>query len=657
MQIQPLLRERLAAAIAKVAPGCDAMSDLVRPTQDPRFGDFQINAAMPIAKQLKTNPREIAQQLLEALQTEDLCSRAEVAGPGFINLTLNSEWIGAQATASLRHERLGVEPVESPATIVIDYSSPNVAKPMHVGHIRSSCIGDALARVMRFLGHRVITDNHLGDWGTQFGMVIYGYRHFLDADAFRDQPVAELLRMYRIVNTLIDYRESLSGLEHAERQVGEAKAAVQSATSQWRNAAPDAVKRLKKSKATAEKRLKSAEHHLAALRARIEQVEADPQLREAASEHPQIAQAVLEETAKLHAGDEANRQLWENLLPHCMDEINRVYRRLDIDFDYVLGESFYHPMLPQIVEKLSRSGLATESEGAVCVFLPEFDSPMIVQKKDGAFLYATTDLATIEYRQQTFQPDEILYVVDFRQGEHFQKLFAAARLMGYEATKFEHVSFGTVLGEDGRPLKTRSGTLAGLTSLLDDAVQRASEVVCNPDRTRQLDPPLSEREKSEIAECVGIGAIKYADLAHHRTSDYKFSLDKMVALDGNTSAYVQYAYARIQGILRTAGLSEEEVIARDAAIRIDQPAERALVTTLLNLEAVLQQVRTEYAPNLLVDFLYEVSRGFATMYEQCPVLKAETEAVRDSRLAIITLAARTLREGLRLLGIGVVPRM
>ncbi len=657
MQIKNLISQRLADAIAAVSPDHVELAAMVRPTQDKSLGDFQINTAMSLAKQLKCAPRQIAEQLVDVLSIADIAVSTEIAGPGFINLRLRDPWICEQASEMLASETLGITPTTSPARIVIDYSSPNVAKPMHVGHIRSCFIGDALARVMRYLGHHVTTDNHLGDWGTQFGMVIYGYRNFLKPDVFAETPVPELLRVYRIVNTLIEFRQAEESLPAAQTLLDNTQAEAKAAAQQLETAASNQVKKLKKAAAAADKRVQATANRLRGLHHKIETVQQDQALNQLAEQHPEIANAVLLETAKLHEGDPGNVDLWKQLLPYCMDEINRVYDRLKIEFDYVLGESFYHPMLPGVVQQLRDAGLAKDSEGAVCLFLPEFDSPMIVQKKDGAFLYATTDLATIAYRQETFHPDEILYVVDFRQSEHFQKLFAAAKLMGFTDLQLVHVSFGTVLDQTGKPLKTRSGTLAGLTSLLDDAVDRAFKVVCDPERTQKIEPPLGDEEKKQIAECVGVGAIKYADLAHHRTSDYKFSLDKMVSLDGNTSAYVQYSYARIQGILRSAGLSEEDIIDRRHTLVCPVAAERELLVSLLRLEEVLSQVREEYAPNLLVDYLYEIAKGFASMYEQCPVLKAEDDALRNSRLAIIALAGRVLRQGLALLGIGVVSRM
>ena len=368
---------------------------------------------------------------------------------------------------------------------------------------------------------------------------------------------------------------------------------------------------------------------------------------------------MLEETAKLHRGDPENISLWNRFLPHCKDEINRIYARLDIHFDHTLGESFYHPMLADVTAKLEQLGLASDSDGALCVFLPEFDAPMIIRKQDGAYLYATTDLATLEYRLTEFNPSEILYVVDTRQSEHFEKLFAVADHFGLSEVKLVHVNFGTVLGEDGRPMKTRSGTLIGLESLLNDAVDRAKQVVCNPERLVNFDPPMDAEEQDNIAEAVGIGAIKFADLSHHRTSDYRFNLDKMVALDGNTSAYVQYSYARMQKILQNANASDEDVAAlvTEHGVEFTHIAERNLVLQLIRFEEALNTVHKDYAPNHLVDYLLETAKAYSRFNDNCHVLKAESESIRATRLAIVFHCKQTLGKGLNLLGIDVVPRM
>jgi len=636
----------------------ESYAAMVRPTTDPRFGDYQANCAMPLAKRLGRAPRELAAALVEHLDVAEMCDDIQIAGPGFINLRLKTPFIGAAVSSMLQDDRLGVPLAVSPRTIIIDYSSPNVAKPMHVGHIRSTVIGDALARTYRFLGHQVITDNHLGDWGTQFGMVIYGFKHFGDESALAGSPVEELSRLYRLVNRIIEYHAAVAEIESAReavvvaaRMVDVAQHAVAAAQD------PKEKKGLEKSLASICKKHAAAIEKFDKLESIVAGVSDNAEFLGLAAQHADIAQSVLNETAKLHAGDEENIALWKRFLPYCRDEIDRVYHRLGVTFDYTLGESFYHEMLGQVVDDLRRAGLASDSEGAVCVFLPEFDAPMIVRKKDGAFLYATTDLATLFYRRDQFAADEILYVVDSRQSEHFDKLFAVARRLGFADIRLQHVNFGTVLGADGRPFKTRSGTSVGLESLLDEAVARAMAVVCDPERSARLDPPMDSVEKQQIAAAVGHGAIKYADLSHHRTSDYKFDLQKMVSLDGNTSAYIQYAYARVNGIMQKGGVGLEEIAAFGGTALIQEPAERALAMTLLRFGESLEQVRADHAPNFLVDYLYETARAYAVFNDNCPVLKANDEQTTRSRLVLVATTARVLQQGLELLGIRVVPRM
>ncbi|HBJ38874.1 MAG TPA: arginine--tRNA ligase [Planctomycetaceae bacterium] len=636
----------------------ESYAAMVRPTADPRFGDYQANCAMPLAKILGRAPRDIATALVHYLDVADMCDDVQIAGPGFINLRLKSQFLGDQIALMLKDDRLGVPLTTSPRTIVVDYSSPNVAKPMHVGHIRSTVIGDALARTFRFMGHHVITDNHLGDWGTQFGMVIYGFKHFGDEAALTSCPVDELSRLYRLVNRIIEYHTAASEIESARTAVAD--------TARMAEAAQDAIaaaKEPKEKKSLEKSHASISKKHAAAIEKRdkleliVTSSADDATFMHLAAQHPDIADAVLNETARLHEGDADNLALWKRFLPYCRDEIDRIYQRLDVSFDHTLGESFYHEMLGKVVEDLRSAGLASDSEGAVCVFLPDFDAPMIVRKRDGAFLYATTDLATLFYRRQHFAADEILYVVDSRQSEHFEKLFAVARRIGFEDIQLVHVNFGTVLGADGRPFKTRSGSSVGLESLLDEAVSRAMAVVCDPERSARLDPPMDDFEKRQIASVVGHGAIKYADLSHHRTSDYKFDLQKMVSMDGNTSTYIQYAYARVSGIMQKGGTELQQIARFSNAPLLDDPSERALAMTLLKFGESLAQVRAEYAPNFLVDYLYETARAYAVFNENCPVLKASDDQTTRSRLVLVATTARVLRQGLELLGIQVVARM
>ncbi len=578
MTLLPNLQARFRQALATLTDRPEPWLEMIRCAQDARFGDYQANFAMGLGKHLNKKPRELAAEVVARLDVADLCQPPEVAGPGFINLRLKDEWLVEQLTAAVNDPRLGVEPAAAPRTYVIDYSAPNVAKPMHVGHIRSTVIGDALCRTLRFLGHRAISDNHIGDWGTQFGMIIYGYKHFLEPEAYRSRPVQELARLYRLVRQLVD-------------------------------------------------------------------------------EDPQIGRATQAETAKLHAGDAENHRLWQEFMPYCLEDIQRIYRRLDVHFDHALGESYYHDMLPGVVEELRRRGIAQESQGAVCVFLEGHPAPMIVQKQDGAYLYATTDLATIRYRMEQWRPDAILYVVDHRQSMHFQQLFATARLLGYDQVELQHVSFGTVLGKDGRPFKTRAGDTVGLEGLLDEAIDRAARIVAENDDAKPDGAELSPDQRACVAETVGIGALKYADLSQNRTSDYEFDYEKMLAMNGNTATYMQYAYARVRNIFAKGDIDIEQLRASGAAILLGTPAERALALELLRFGDALSLVLADYRPNQLTAYLFDLANSFSKFYEKCPVLKAETPGLRDSRLLLSDLTARTIRQGLELLGIGVEEKM
>ena len=579
-----LLKSRFAEALEGIAENPAEYLEQIRVSQNPKFGDYQANMAMPLAKKIGKNPRETAALIVEKLRWDDILDPPEIAGPGFINLRFKTETLEKALLDTLADERLGVAKVETPRTYVLDYSAPNVAKPMHVGHIRSTMIGNALDKILRFAGHNVVSDNHIGDWGTQFGMIIYGWRQFLDKDAYEKNPVEELARLYRLV-------------------------------------------------------------------------------RQKADADPAVMTEVLGETSKLHHGDAENLRLWESFLPNCRTEIDRVYKRLGVGFDHTLGESFYNDRLGPLTEKLRSSGQARESQGALCIFLEGEEVPMLIQKKDGAFLYATTDLATLEYRVETFRPDAVLYVVDFRQSLHFKQLFKAVRQLGIvdEKTELVHVKFGTVLGDDGKPFKTRSGETVGLESLLDEAERRALEVVTANDK----DGALSEAERLETARVIGIGALVYADLSQNRDSDYVFSFDKMLAMNGNTATYMQYAFARIRSIFAK-GKVDPEKLRRDALetaqgggtpLRLTEPAERALAIELLKFSDAVHSVLKDYRPNMLTAYLFDLAGRYSAFFEKCPVLKAEDEAVRRSRLLLCDRTAETIRLGLSLLGIGTVEKM
>ena len=649
------LRNRLRTALQELVPDPDTYVDMLRATQDPKFGDFQANCAMPIGKQLKRPPRDVAVEIVSRLNVADLCETPEVAGPGFINLKLRTEALAAATTALVTDDRLGVTPVHPPRTYIVDYSSPNVAKPMHVGHLRSTVIGHALDLVLRFLGHRVISDNHVGDWGTQFGMIIYGYKHFRDDAAYATRPVAELARLYRLVNQLSDYHSL--GLELPKlvaavtRLTAELEQARQAAT-----AKPDdkdaarAVKKLQADLGTARDAVTSAEKKRAA-------VEGDAALLALATAHPQIVELAREETAKLHAGDAENQRLWDAFIPQCLAALETMYARFGLKFDLTLGESYYNPRLAGIVTDLLSRGLAVESDGAICVFVEGNAAPFIIRKANGAFTYATTDLATVQYRVDELQADAILYVVDARQSEHFQLLFATCQQLGYSNVELKHVSFGTVLGEDRRPFKTRAGDTVGLESLLDEAVEHARAIVDANDEGKPQGQELDAAARSAIAEIVGIGGIIYADLHHNRDSDYVFSWDKMLAKTGDTATYIQYAYARVRGIFAKDQIDLDALRSSGAAIHLDAPAERLLAIQLHRFSTAVHDVASDYRPNLLAQYLFETANVFATFYEQCSVLKEPDPAIRNSRLLLCDLTARILRQGLQLLGIGVAEKM
>jgi arginyl-tRNA synthetase len=614
---------------------------MLKPSQDVKFGDFQANCAMPLAKLTKQSPRDVATNLVAKLDVSDLCDTPEIAGPGFINFRLKNDRIAAETTRLAHDDRLGVPQISAPRNYIVDFSSPNVAKPMHVGHLRSTVIGNALCRVLRFIGHHVQSDNHVGDWGTQFGMIIYGYKHFRDDTAYQHDAVPELARLYRLVNQLSDYHHLVAELPKLQAQLPAREQAVEQSR-QTANAKP-ADKDLARQAKRAEQDLATLKDNIESAEKKIGDVRSKPELN--------ALELARKETAKLHAGDAENKALWDEFVPKCMAALDVMYRRFGIKFDMALGESWYNPMLPGIIDDLKQRGMAVVSEGATCVFVEGNEAPFIVQKADGAYTYATTDLATIKHRVESLKSDACLYVVDSRQSEHFQLLFATAKNMGYDQIDCRHVSFGTVLGEDRRPYKTRSGDTIGLESLLDEAIQKARKIV------DENSPQLSDAERANVSELVGMGGIIYADLHHNRDSDYVFSWDKMLAYNGDTATYNQYAYARVCGILRKGNVNPAQLRSAGHAIQITTPTERALALQLNRFANALADVAVDSRPNLLTQYLFETANLFASFYNECPVLSAEPESLRSSRLLLCDATARVLKQGLDLLGIGVAEQM
>ena len=569
------IEQQLQQAVRRVLPEADTTAVLVRTCPDPKFGDYQTNALMALAKARKLNPRQLATEVVARLELGAVCETVEVAGAGFLNFRLKPSAMEQVLAAGARGEHLFFETAAQPRTVVVDFSSPNVAKPMHVGHIRSTILGDSLARVLRLLGHRVITDNHIGDWGTQFGKLLVGWKHHLDRAALQADPIAEMERLYKLVNAASETDRS-------------------------------------------------------------------------------VLEAARAELVKLQQGDEENLRIWREMLALSQTQFETIYGRLGVRFDHTLGESFYNPQLPALVQELRTKGLARESEGALAAFFDDIPqlkgNPALIQKSDGGFNYTTTDLATLQYRLQTWHPDEVIYVTDGRQQLHFQQIFTLFRRWHLEARlKLAHVWFGSILGEDGKPFKTRSGETIKLADLLDEAEERALKVVT------EKSPELAEEQRRQIARVVGIGAVKYADLLPNRQSDYVFSWDKLLALNGNTAPYLQYAYARIRSIFRKQG-AEPGPTPPPAAVKLTTPQELALARHLLNFGLVLEAVAEDYRPNYLCNYLYELAGHFTGFYENCPVLKAEPE-LRASRLVLCGLTAGVLQRGLGVMGIATLEQM
>ena len=577
MNIQSILSEKIKQAM--IAAGADAQCEaLVRQSGKVQFGDYQANGIMPAAKKLGLNPREFAQSVLDKAELQDIAEKTEIAGPGFINIFLKDTWLADNINRAVQDPKLGVHNPEK-QTVVVDYSSPNVAKEMHVGHLRSTIIGDAVVRTLEFLGNHVIRANHVGDWGTQFGMLI-AYLEKMENEHASEMELSDLEAFYRAAKKHYD-------------------------------------------------------------------------------EDPVFAEKARNYVVKLQSGDEYCRTMWQKLVKITMQQNQHNYDRLNVtltDKD-VMGESLYNPMLPGIVEDLKKQGLAVEDDGALVVYLDEFKNkdgdPMgvIVQKKDGGFLYTTTDIAAAKYRYETLKAQRALVFSDTRQSQHMQQAWLITRKAGYVPDSFqlEHKNFGMMLGKDGKPFKTRSGDTVKLADLLDEAIERAGVLIS------QKSTALSEQEKADVIEAVGIGSVKYADLSKNRTTDYVFDWDNMLSFEGNTAPYMQYAYTRIRSIFNRSQIALSEV--EQAQLSITDEKERALAIKLLQFEEAVQVVGKEGTPHVLCAYLYELAGAFSSFYEHCPILNNDDQQVKLSRLKLALLTERTLKQGLDLLGIKTVEKM
>lgn len=576
MNIQALLSAKVSQAMVLAGAPSDCEPQ-VRQSAKVQFGDYQANGIMAVAKKLGLAPRQLAETVIQHLDLTGIASKVEIAGPGFINIFLDRGWLAEHARNALQHPRLGVARVE-PQTIVVDYSAPNVAKEMHVGHVRSTIIGDAAVRTLAFLGHNVIRANHVGDWGTQFGM-------------------------------LIAFLEKQQNENHAEMALADLEGFYREAKRTY-------------------------------------------------DEDPEFAERARRYVVKLQGGDDYCRQMWKKLVDITMSQNQHIYDRLNVTLTRkdVMGESLYNDMLPGIVADLKAKGLAVESEGATVVFLDEYQNkegePMgvIIQKKDGGYLYTTTDIACAKYRYETLHADRVIYYIDSRQHQHLQQAWTIVRKAGYvpESVPLEHHAFGMMLGKDGRPFKTRSGGTIKLSDLLDEAYDRAYSLVS------EKNPEMSEEERRALAEVVGVSAVKYADLSKSRTTDYIFDWDNMLAFEGNTAPYMQYAYTRVLSVFRKAGIEADAI---QADITLTDDREALLATRLLQFEEVITQVARDGTPHVMCAYLYDVAGLFSGFYEHCPILAAEDEATRQSRLQIAALTAKTLKLGLDTLGIKTVDRM
>ena len=577
MNIQALLSEKVSQALIAAGAPADCEPQ-VRQSAKIQFGDYQANGVMAVAKKLGMAPRQLAEQVLSHLDLNGIANKVEIAGPGFINIFLDPAFLAENVNSALASERLGVARPQA-QTIVVDYSAPNVAKEMHVGHLRSTIIGDAAVRTLEFLGHKVIRANHVGDWGTQFGMLIAWLEKQQQENA-GEMALSDLEGFYRDAKKHYDEDEVFA--ERARNYV-----------------------------------------------------------------------------VKLQGGDAYFLEMWRKLVDITMTQNQITYDRLNVTLtrDDVMGESLYNPMLPGIVADLKAKGLAVESEGATVVFLDEYKNkegePMgvIIQKKDGGYLYTTTDIACAKYRYETLHADRVLYYIDSRQHQHLMQAWTIVRKAGYvpESVPLEHHMFGMMLGKDGKPFKTRAGGTVKLADLLDEALERARRLVA------EKNPDMPADELEQLANAVGIGAVKYADLSKNRTTDYVFDWDNMLAFEGNTAPYMQYAYTRVLSVFRKAEVDEQALAA--APVIITEAREAQLAARLLQFEETLTVVAREGTPHVMCAYLYDLAGLFSGFYEHCPIITAESDTARNSRLKLAQLTARTLKQGLDTVGIETVERM
>ncbi|WP_294725390.1 arginine--tRNA ligase [uncultured Fusobacterium sp.] len=557
------------ATVKKVYGDIETKKIEVSVATNEKFGDFQTNFAMMNSKIIGKNPRAIAQEIVDNLEPNNVIDKLEIAGPGFINIFLKSEYLGELLKKS-RNEKYDFSFLNRDGDVIIDFSSPNIAKRMHIGHLRSTIIGDSVARIYRYLGYHLVADNHIGDWGTQFGKLIIGYRKWLNQEAYKENAIEELERVY------VEFTKQ-------------------------------------------------------------------------SEEHPELEEEARLELKKLQDGDEENYALWKEFIKVSLDEYEKLYTRLDVHFDTYYGESFYHPMMQGVVDELVEKGLAVEDDGAKVVFFPEEDNlfPCIVQKKDGAFLYSTSDIATIKFRRENYNVNKLIYLTDERQQDHFKQFFKITEMLGWDVEKY-HIWFGIMRFADG-VFSTRKGNVIRLEQLLDEGKKRAYDIV------NEKNPDLSVEEKDQISEVVGVGAIKYADLSQNRQSPIIFEWDKILSFEGNTAPYLQYSYARIQSILRKAAAEGKE-IDYSKEIKIENKQERVLADHIATFPMVVLKAAESFKPNIIADYLFELSKKFNSFYNSCPILNQEDD-ILYSRGLIAKVAGETIKEGLSLLGIKTLDRM